>query len=183
MVKITIEPTRLKKFLSQVLAYKSGAPIAESSLLVFSPKGVSVQCTLASDIILFAEYSDKFFMKFSCKSEEYFMATIRLIKDRLAYGFNGVKMSFTTDETDIYLVGEDTDDNVKEKLVVVDKNLVSPFSAQPSDLGLLPMHKKKDQKTNQPTEELELMPFLIQHLIPVNKLSSNWRPSSKAKFG
>lgn len=165
MVEITAEPNRLRQFLKQSLAYDK-TPITDVAIIKFSPKVAEVNCQLAADTLVFARYPKEFFIKLNAENDEYFMATTTLVKDRLAYGFKGEKAKLFTDNENVYIQGEGTDDKVSEKLETLNRDKESPFKTQLTEVGLTPMRQK-----TKGSSEYELMPFSLQALVAVERFT------------
>lgn len=167
MVKLEVEPNRLTQFLQQSLAY-SKTPMSDSSLIVFTPKKALINCNIASDLIVFAEYHKNYFISLEVDKEELFMSTVTQIKDRLGHGFKGEKITMLTDDENVIFQGTSTDDKVTEKLEVVNRDKISPYKYKPSEIGLLP---QKFKEKGNPEGGTIPMPFDLQAQIPTSAFS------------
>jgi len=181
-MKVEVEPQRLRNMFSQLLVYKGGG-LVKSCPVVFTKNGVQVRAELAPDLMILANYSADYFIHYGVEENEPFTITESLLKERLAYGFKGEKVTLWTDDEYIYIEGEEKDDKVKEKLtetnippfplpVVVDKNT-----------GLTTLRRKRDENGNIITKEdgspeLEPMPFAVRVLIPTSLFSDLPSPST-----
>jgi len=166
MVKITVEPVRLQQLLKQSLAYGKSA-ITEKSIIKFTPDKVLVPCLLASDAIILAEYDKTFFNSIECTEEELFMTTLTLVKNRLSHGFNGEKVTFTTDKEYVTVTGEGTDDTIKEKLDEIVEEKIAAMNGKLlhwaiTQVGIIPYTDP---------EETKFMPFDLQAMVEVARFS------------
>lgn len=142
MTKFSIEPNRLKSFLSQVFAYK-GSAITDQSIIDFTPNGVSVACLLNSTTLVYAKYNKTFFQDYESENKP-FMVNETLIKE-ISYGYSGEKVYITITENEIQIKGDSKDDTVKIKIDAVNDEKRSPNSASTSDIGLLPNKINTDE--------------------------------------
>ena len=166
MVKLTVEPVRLTQFLKQSLALGKSS-VTEKTLVQFTPEKAVVACNLASDVIILAEYQKKYFKSLECAENEKFTATSSLVKDRLAHGFKGEQVTFSTDKEYVWIKGEGTDDTVKEKLEEINEECIASMNGKlihytDTDVGIIPY-------TN--PEKTAFLPFDLQAQIEVARFS------------
>jgi len=139
MAKIRIEPVRLTSMGKQALGYGK-SPIKDHCLVTFSPEGAKVAFGLAGDVLVYAQYNKEYFKAIDAASEEAFVFTLSLVKERLAYGFKGEEVTMHTDAQKVYLTGTTKDDTADEALTAVTTEMIeakAPFSVAMTDLGLV----------------------------------------------
>ena len=93
------------------------------------------------------------------------MFTQTLLKNRLAYGFAGEKVTVTIDKEKFTFTGSDLDDKVTETRTAINADKVSPYQYAPLEAGLMPQKVVGQEK--------KVMKFQYQVLVPVERFTDN----------
>jgi len=148
-LKILIEPSRFRDFLSSLLIYKS-KPLIESVIANFMDKGVAVKDITLQTAAVCAVYTKKYFLEYEGNGETVVLTNTLL--DGLKRGFKDEKITIETTDTEIIIRG--SEETYSEQLTEKEPEEF-PIEVTNTPKGILP----KDFKS------------IVQVLIPADALS------------
>lgn len=150
-MNIEITPLKLKKLCESVFNAKK----SDTSLIVFTPEGVMVNCLLSSDLLVLASFDKSYFATYEVQTNTELMITKTLI-DEVNDGIKAdkVKLEITPEH---FIMSNPAEGHIRVKIEAIDGEKKAPFSMAKTEVGLVAALDGK------------LSAFNAQMLVPVDK--------------